>query len=515
MAARTRAQRPTRVRARAKTRLSVLLVSPEVAPFSKTGGLGDVAGALARSLGRLGHEVALVTPRYQGIDAGAHVAAHLEIVLGGRCYEVDLREHAWAPGVRVFFVDHAPFYDRRGLYGVGDADFSDNALRFALLSQAALRFAARHAPPSIVHAHDWQAGLTPLYLRRPGVELVALGGVASVFTIHNLAFQGLFPPQVLPAVDVGRDVFTIDGLEYWGQASWLKAGITFSDLVTTVSPRYAREILTPAFGFGFDGILAARRDRFVGILNGIDQDVWDPARDSLLPAQYTPRAMAGKRVCKAAVLETFGLPQAAVDRPLVGMIGRLTEQKGHDLLAQVSDELLGLNASFILIGTGASRFEDMWRRLARRAPDRVGVRIGFDERLAHLVEAGADMFLMPSRFEPCGLNQMYSHRYGTVPIVHATGGLFDTVKEFDPVTGRGTGFVFDIYEPLALLDAIKRALAVFARKRWWKRLVRTCMHQDHSWDNSAQEYVKVYKQAARLRRPEKGRRSRASHNGVN
>jgi starch synthase len=225
--------------------------------------------------------------------------------------------------------------------------------------------------------------------------------------------------------------------------------------------------------------------------------------------------MAGKRVCKAAVLETFGLPQAAVDRPLVGMIGRLTEQKGHGLIAQVSEELLGLNASFILIGTGASRFEDMWRRLARRAPDRVGVRIGFDERLAHLVEAGADMFLMPSRFEPCGLNQMYSHRYGTVPIVHATGGLFDTVKEFDPITGRGTGFVFDIYEPLALLDAIKRALAVFPRKRWWKRLVRTCMHQDHSWDNSAREYVKVYRQAARLRRPEKGRRSRASHNGVN
>jgi len=481
------------------------MVSPELAPFSKTGGLGDVTAALAAALGRLGHQITVVTPRYRGIAAApAHPAERIQVLLGGRIHQSELLEHELAPGARVLFVDYPAFFDRDGLYGVGPADYADNPLRFALLSRVALGFAARHQRPSVVHAHEWQAGLTPLYLRRPDPELATLADVPAVFTVHNLAFQGLFAPEALPAVGIGWDAFTPAGLEFWGRASWLKAGINFADMVTTVSPRYAEEMLTPEYGFGFDGILAARGDRLVGILNGIDQDTWDPSRDPYLPATYTARTLAGKRASKAALLEEFGLPAEAIDRPLVGMVGRLTEQKGHDLIAGVAEELVGLEASFVLIGTGEPRFEDLWRGMARRAPDRVAVRIGFDERLAHLIEAGADMFLMPSRFEPCGLNQMYSLRYGTVPIVRATGGLFDTVRDFDPATGRGTGFTFVPYEPWALMDAISRALAAYGRRDWWLKLIRAGMRQNHSWDLSAREYVKVYSQAARLRRPRGG-----------
>jgi starch synthase len=485
------------------------MVSSEVAPYSKTGGLGDVTAALVPALARLGHEVTLVTPRYRGITVEGHPAGRLELSLGGTPQEVELFEVGVAPRARILFVDHPPSFDRANLYGIGSTDYPDNALRFALLSQAALGFAARHLRPSVVHAHEWQAGLAPLYLARAGGALAPLAGVPAVFTIHNLAFQGLFPAETLPAVDVDRHLFTIDGVEYWGELSFLKAGINFSELVTTVSPRYAQEILTPELGFGFDGVLAARRDRLVGILNGIDHDTWDPSRDSFLPAHYSARDLTGKRGCKRALLETSGLPAdaGALARPLVGMVGRLTDQKGQDLIARAAEELMAVDATFVVVGTGEWRYEEMWTRLAARRPDRVSATVGFDERRAHLVEAGADMFLMPSRFEPCGLNQMYSLRYGTVPIVRATGGLADTVEDFDPATGRGTGFRFDAYEPRALMDAVGRALDAFARPAAWRRLVRAGMRQDHSWDVSAREYVKVYSQAVRGRGRRPARRA--------
>ncbi len=485
------------------------MVSSEAAPYSKTGGLGDVTGALVPAIARLGHDVTLVTPRYRGIDVGGHAADRFTLDLGGIVHEVELLETAVAPRARVLFVDHPPSFDREALYGLGSADYPDNAMRFALLSQVALRFAARHGRPSVVHAHEWQTGLTPVYLARDLHWLAPLSGVPTVFTIHNLAFQGLFPPETLVAVGLDRGLFTLDGVEYWGQMSFLKAGINFSDAITTVSPRYAEEILTPELGFGFDGVLSARRDRLVGILNGIDHDVWDPARDPLIPAHFSARDLEGKRACKAALLEAFGLPAGAdaLARPLVGMVGRLTDQKGLDLVARVAEELVGLEASFVVVGTGEWRYEEMWTRLAARRPERVGVTIGFDERLAHLVEAGADMFLMPSRFEPCGLNQMYSLRYGTAPIVRATGGLADTVTEFDPATGRGTGFRFEAYEPRALMVAVERALAAYARPAAWRTLMKTGMRQNHSWDVSAREYVKVYSQAVRGRSRRAARRA--------
>jgi starch synthase len=430
--------------------------------------------------------------------------------MGGASYEVALVEHRTAPGARIIFVDHPPSFDRDALYGVGNADYPDNAIRFALLTQAGLRFAASQPRPSVIHAHDWQTSLTPVYLSRGQAAFRPLADVPVVLTIHNLAFQGLFPPETLPAVGLGPDVLTVEGLEYWGRASWLKGGINFSDRITTVSPRYAEEILTTEFGCGFEGILSARRSRLVGILNGIDSEVWDPSRDPWLPATYDARNLAGKRVCKTALLEAFGLPTTAevLERPLVGMVSRLTDQKGQDLLAAAADDLLALDASFVLIGSGEPRYEELWKALAARVPRRVGARIGFDERTAHLVEAGADMYLMPSRFEPCGLNQMYSMRYGTVPIVRATGGLADTVEDFDPATGRGTGFRFDAYGPVALLAALGRALVAFEHKPTWRKIVRAGMRRNHSWDVSAREYVKVYKDAIRPRAHPAPRRAR-------
>jgi starch synthase len=290
-----------------------------------------------------------------------------------------------------------------------------------------------------------------------------------------------------------------DALEYWGRISYLKGGILFSNVVTTVSPRYASEIQTPEFGFGFEGVVVNRRRDLVGILNGIDYDQWDPARDPNLPAPFSASNLEGKEAAKRAVLAAYGLPVSDVTlaRPLVAMISRMVDQKGFDLLAALAGELPGLHASIVLLGTGERRYEELWTGLAARNPERIGARIGFDEGLAHLIEGGADVFLMPSRFEPCGLNQMYSLRYGTLPLVRATGGLFDTVSNLDPRTGEGTGFVFDHYTPQALLSTLRWALDVFADRELWRRAQLRGMREDHSWEASAKEYVKVYERAAR------------------
>jgi starch synthase len=319
-----------------------------------------------------------------------------------------------------------------------------------------------------------------------------------VFTIHNLAYQGLFASDWLPRLGVDWSLFGLDGLEYWGRVSFLKGGINFCDIVTTVSPTYAREIQTPEHGFGFEGILSRRASDLVGILNGIDADCWNPAQDRYLPQPYTVSTVtAGKRAAKRALLEQYGLPSddRALRRPLVGMISRMVDQKGLDILTALGDDLAKLGATFVVLGTGDGRYEDFWTDLSARYPAVIGARIGFDEPLAHLVEAGSDMFLMPSRFEPCGLNQMYSLRYGTVPIVRATGGLDDTVRDAGPSNSEGNGFKFTPYTPTALRAAIERALAAYEDRRNWKSLQARGMREDFSWDRSAGEYVKLYERA--------------------
>ena len=475
------------------------MVSSEALPFAKTGGLADVVGALPRALVRLGHEVDVVMPRYRGIG-GEHVG-RISVALGTQITDSDVYATV-ADGVRTVFIDHRAYYDRDYLYGTAGRDYADNPERFAYLCQAALNWAISTGRAyDIVHGHDWQAGLVPVILGQMFRTHASLNRLPSVFTIHNLAYQGIFDVSWLPRLGLGWDLMRIDALEYWGRISFLKAGIVFSKLITTVSPRYAQEIQTPDSGFGFDGILRQRSADLVGILNGIDYDQWDPARDPNLPVPYSASNLEGKAVAKRRVLETFGLPTTddVLRRPLIGMISRLVDQKGFDLLAQLSDELPRMGASIVLLGTGERRYEDLWLGLAARYPEVVGARIGFDEGLAHLIEGGADLFLMPSRFEPCGLNQMYSLRYGTVPIVRATGGLFDTVRNYDSQARTGNGFSFVDYTAQALYGTLTWALGVFEDRDVWRRIQVEGMRHDHSWDASAREYVKVYERAAAQR----------------
>jgi starch synthase len=511
--------------------MRILTVASEAVPFAKTGGLADVIGALPVAVARLGHDVDVVMPRYRGITAGEE-SGRVTVRLGGQVADArvwiagdrgpigsapqagaasqagsapqdriaprDTQPAASRQGsVRTIFIDYPAYYDRDFLYGTAGQDYPDNPERFAFLAAAALEWAASVPERyDVVHGHDWQAGLMPMLLRT-GRAPSSLKGMPAVFTIHNLAYQGVFDASWLPRLGFGWDLMRIDALEYWGRISYLKSGLMFSDVITTVSPRYARETQTPEFGFGFDGILRYRSDDVVGILNGIDYDQWDPARDPYIPEHYDARNLSGKLAAKRTLIERFGLAAGAgaLERPLVGLISRLVDQKGFDLIAEIADELVGLDASFVLLGNGERRYEDLWLALAARHPDRVAVKIGFDEPLAHLIEAGADLFLMPSRFEPCGLNQMYSLRYGTVPLVRAVGGLVDTVRNYNPRTGEGTGFSFDDYSAQALLNTLVWALGIYRDRAAWQRIQRAGMQQDFSWDASARQYVKVYARA--------------------
>ena len=474
------------------------MVVSEASPYSKTGGLGDVGGALPIALSRLGHHVTVVTPRYRGMQEGQAVASFPR---GAWLGAPDCRvlESVHDDGVRFWFVDCPAYYDREGLYEGPRGDHPDNHMRFSLLSRAALECAvATGFRPAVVHAHDWQAGLVPVYLRERFRRHAAFEGAGTVFTIHNLAYQGIFGREMLPVLDLPWEVFTGEGLEFWNSISFLKAGINFSEIVTTVSRRYAQEIQTAEQGFGFEGILRRRAGALVGIRNGVDTRVWNPGDDPLLPAHFSTADLAGKAEVKRALLARVGLDVPGQwARPTIGMVSRMVDQKGLDLIAGAvrTGALQALDASFVILGTGTPQYESMWRDLAATFPMRVAVTVGFNEELAHLIEGGSDLFLMPSRFEPCGLNQMYSLRYGTVPVVRATGGLDDTVQDVDEATGEGTGFKFQAHTTEAMMEALHRALAWFARPAAWRRIQLAGMAQDNSWEASAREYVEVYGRA--------------------
>jgi starch synthase len=477
------------------------MVASELTPWAKTGGLADVLGGLPAALGRLGHNTTIVLPLYRGLDpAPATITAGVAYAGSVR---YDVRWHAREPqgGVRIVFVECPALFDRAGFYGAGGQDFSDNADRFAVLAVAALDFAESQtgAAAAVVHAHDWQAGLVPTLLRTQPQRWPRVSHAGVVFTIHNLAYQGRFPKDVVPRLGLAWSVFTMNTGEFWNDFSYLKAGIGYSDYVTTVSPRYAVETLTPAFGYGFEGALGALGYRYLGILNGIDTEVWNPETDPFLPAHFSAGDLSGKRECKRALLNQFNLPQGddALARPVIAMVSRLVAQKGFDWVAEVSDELMSLDASWVVIGTGDALYERMWQSLRDRHPARVGVFLGFDEARAHLAEAGADLFLMPSRFEPCGLNQMYSLRYGTVPVVHAVGGLDDTIRTFRPNARHANGFKFSEGSAAGMLAAIRQAVRLYHNEARWAQVMSNGMTDDHSWDRAAREYVKVYKRARR------------------
>jgi starch synthase len=485
------------------------MVTSEAHPFATSGGLSEVVTSLADALARLGHRITLILPNYgrstrraapDGAASATKMAAavpdgRIDVDLNGRSQHVGFLRQPLSEQVTAVFVDAPELFDRDGLYGTSEGDYPDNAYRFAVLSRAALEYLRlRGERPSVIHAHDWQAGLVPAYQKMLFSEDPVVGGVPAVFTIHNLAFQGIFPAGILQDIGLPRDVLHVHAMEYWGRISYLKAGINFSERITTVSPTYAREVVVPETGFGFDGVLARRQVDFSGILNGIDTVRWNPAADSYLPAHYSAGDPSAKVESKRALLEAMRLPATgeALRRPLVGLVSRLTDQKGFDLLTEASDELMRLDAAWVMLGSGERRYEEFWRSLAARHPDRVGVTIGYDERLEHLIEAGSDLFLMPSRFEPCGLNQLNSLRYGTVPVVRATGGLNDTVEDAGADGGRGTGFKFSEYSPGALVAAVQRALEAYKDRSFWQKIQRNGMAQDFSWDVPAREYVKVY-----------------------
>jgi starch synthase len=481
--------------------LHIVMVASEAHPFATSGGLAEVVGTLPFALGRLGHRTTIVIPRYRRVVAhtgasghGSTIDVETTLTLGPRQFDVAFHRYTMSEHVTAVFVDIPELFDRDGLYGSDHEDYPDNALRFAAFSRAALEcLRLRGQRPSVIHAHDWQTGLLPAYQKMLFSDDPVVGRVPVVFTVHNLAFQGIYPASTLPEIGLPWDVLDVRAMEFWGRISYLKSGINFSERITTVSPSYAKEVLSQELGSGLEGVLGRRAENFTGILNGIDTVRWNPASDAYLPASYTADDLSGKAECKRFLLRTAGLPHAAeaLDRPLIGLVSRLTDQKGFDIIARAAERLMALDAAWVMLGSGQQDYEEQWRALAAAYPDRVSATIGYDERLEHLIEAGADLFLMPSRFEPCGLNQLNSLRYGTLPIVRATGGLNDTVADVDDGS-RGTGFKFTDYTPDALVATVERALRLYRKSREWKKIQQNAMGQDYSWDVSAREYVKVY-----------------------
>jgi starch synthase len=479
--------------------LHVAFAAPEMVPYMKTGGLADVCAALPKALGRLGHRVTAFVPRYGTIPfPPGELVASREVWVGGAPRTARYYRRPHEPGVEVVFVDHAPFFDRPAPYGENNRDYPDNGLRFAFFSRAILEyFRARGERPDVFHAHDWQTGLVPVYLKASYWDDPVLRRTPSVMTIHNLAYQGNFGLDLLGVLGLPPHLGTMEALEFHGWASYLKGGIVFAEMVSTVSPQYAREIQTPEHGYGMDGVLRSRADDLAGILNGVDYDEWDPSTDPYIAKRYSARSLAGKAACQADLLRELGLP-AAPRLPVAGVISRLVHDKGLDLVVAAADALLARPLRLVVLGTGEAAIQDGFAALAARAPDRVAARFTYDTALAHKIEAGADVFLMPSRAEPCGLTQMYSLRYGTVPIVRATGGLVDTVEDYDAVTGEGTGFRFEPPHPAALTTALDRARGVFADPAAWKRLMRRGMSRDFGWERSAAQYVELYGRARAL-----------------
>lgn len=481
--------------------MHIVFAASEAVPFAKTGGLADVIGALPRALAAAGHDVTVYLPHYREtrLTTAATALRSLTIPFDDEyrfCSVVDGGKHR---GVQFYFIDYPPFFDRDSLYGPPSGDYPDNAERFALFGRAVLEASKVLRLPDVLHCHDWQTALIPVLLRSNYVMDPSFQHVPVVFTIHNVGYQGLFEPDVLPLLGLPWELFTINRMEFYGKVNFLKGGIVFADLVSTVSRRYSQEIQTMEYGFGLEGVLRQRASTVTGILNGVDYSEWDPATDPHLAAHYTPSDLAGKRACKADLLEAFGLPATDLDRPLVGIVSRFAAQKGFDLISHAADRLAREPLALVVLGSGDKQYEELFRRLMQQFPQKVSLRTGYDNPLAHKIEAGADMFLMPSRYEPCGLNQIYSLKYGTVPIVRATGGLDDTIEPWVGATARGTGFKFSDYSGDALLAAVQQALTAFADQPAWTRLMRNGMAKDFSWDHAAREYVKLYERARALK----------------
>lgn len=473
--------------------MRILFCASEAVPYAKTGGLADVAGALPKALAQLGMEVMLILPKYKQVGFQTEEIISLgdrELLVIGEspCKEIE--------GVRVLFIRQDELYLRDSLYG-----YPDDGVRFTFFNKAVLALIKKlEWKPDVIHCNDWQTGLIPVYLKTILGGEPFYKGIATIFTIHNLAYQGNFPPELLQLTGLPLELFSFDKLEFWGQFSFMKGGIVFSDLITTVSPRYAEEIQTAEFGVGMEGALSYRKERMRGILNGIDYEVWDPANDEFLVVPYDGTSLERKKENKRYLQREIGLPER--DVPLIGMVSRLASQKGFDILLSAMEALFGRDIQMVILGVGEKEIEEGLKEKEQRHPKKLKVFIRFDERLSHLIYGGCDIFLMPSLYEPCGLGQMIAIRYGTVPVVREVGGLADSVEEFNPAEGKGTGFLFSEYSPQALLRGVEKALELYGNKKAWKKVQINCLKKDFSWSTSARKYIEVYNEAIQLIRKE-------------
>lgn len=479
--------------------MKIVHAASELFPYMKTGGLADAVGALTGTFAEMGHEVSVFLPGYRAalshpLAAGAERRFRIKVEMGDESLSGDVYAFSPAKNLTVFLVVRDEFYDRRFPYGNGERDYEDNSDRFIFFCKAVvetMRLADLGA--DIVHAHDWQTALLPLLLREAERRFGVTLAMKTVFTIHNIAFQGLFPASSFARTNLPDEVFSVDGMEYYGQVNFMKGGILFSDRVTTVSPHYAKEIQTPEFGCGLEGVVQTRADDLFGLVNGVDDAVWNPATDALIPARYSAADVGGKKTCRAELLRTCGFA-ADFAGPVFGMICRLTEQKGVDLLIANAAFFTGRECRLVVLGTGEKRMEAELKAIAERAPSKVYLCSKLDEAMSHLIEAGSDFFLMPSLFEPCGLNQMYSQVYGTVPVVSRVGGLVDTVRDADEDVAGGTGLMC-APKAEALRDALDRALKLFGNKPRYVAVQRRGMTRDFSWKTAALAYEALYREA--------------------
>lgn len=483
--------------------LNIVMAAAESAPYAKTGGLGDVVGAISKALVAQGATVTVFLPLYGSIDR-----ERFSLKPTGRSFTVPLSDRQESGeifsgemgGVRYYFIRHDPFFDRPFLYGTNEGDYPDNAARFVFFSKAVLEsIRTLGLRPDIIHSHDWHAGLIPLFLKTQASDDPSLQNSASLFTIHNLGYQGLFWHYDWHLLNLPWEYFSPEALEFYGKINFMKAGLIFADALSTVSPRYAKEIQTAEYGHQLEGVLRKRRKDLYGILNGIDTEEWDPSRDPHLPFRYDAKSLEAKGACKAALQRELHMP---IDKetPLLAMVTRLSEQKGIDLLEAAFERIMSSNVQLVVLGSGDKGYETRLQQLAKDYPQRAVVKIAYDYGLAHRIEAGADLFLMPSKYEPCGLSQMMSLRYGTVPLVRATGGLDDTVTQFNPKTLKGNGFKFSAYTPTAFFRQIQQALSLFREKKKWQSLIRNGMEGTYSWDHSAERYIRLYQMTLKRKR---------------
>lgn len=480
----------------------ILLVASEVHPFAKTGGLADVAGALPYALLKLGCEVAVAMPKYKSISPEKYRLKYeingLSVPMGMGDMSADvLSTRLGNTHAKVYFIQCDRYFDRDGLYGTSEGDYHDNAERFSFFSRSVLELIrALDWYPNVIHLNDWQTGLIPAYLKTLYADQKTYQRIRTLFTIHNMAYQGLFPKYVLPMTGLGWEEYKQEKLEFYDQVNYLKAGLVYSDAISTVSPTYAAEIKTDEFGQGLQGVLNTRADDLHGILNGIDYDEWNPATDKEIPAPYTVKNHDRKTESKMKLLKDMRL-EFNIQSPVIGLVSRLTDQKGFDLISEIIEPFLAMDVQLVVLGTGDVRYHEMFEMLQQRFPQKLAVNLKYDHRLAKLIYAGSDMFLMPSRFEPCGLGQMIAMKYGSIPLVRKTGGLSDTVENLSSEGKKGTGFVFENYRSEDLLFIIRRAVEAFRQPKIWKELVQRAMTKDFSWDASARQYLDLYQHIQR------------------